>query len=314
MSLPLVSVVIPTYGRPEYLQRAVESVAQQEYDRLELVVVDDCSPTPAEQSLSELDLGDIEVTIVRHDENQGANVARNNGIRKSAGEYVAFLDDDDIWEPAKIRKQVEAFQTAPDDVGVVYTGSKYIYDDYENVETYDITGDVTRDILSGCSIGNFSTLLVDRAAIDAAGLPDPDLPSWQDRDWLLRLSEHCHFETVAEPLTVRWCQEGYDRINENFETKRDITYPRFLDKHRSLAATYGTVAERRFVASLSQSLGYNALKHGYYGDARRFLLKSLYYYPFVTERLLLTMVSLGGGYSYRPVRWLANVVRGPENA
>lgn len=314
MSSPLVSVVIPTYGRPEYLRRAVKSVVEQEYERLELVVVDDCSPTPARESLSELALEDLQVNIVRHDQNQGANVARNNGIRESSGAYVGFLDDDDIWEPTKVRKQVAAAEAAPDDVGVVYTGSKYIYDDYEAVRTYDVTGDVTEDILAGRSMGNFSTLLVDRAVIEAAGLPDPDLPSWQDRDWLLRLSEHCRFETVAEPLTVRWCQEGYDRINENFETKRDITYPRFLEKHRELAASYGAVAERKFVASLSQSLGYNALKHGYYRDARRYLLKSLYYYPLGTERLLLALASLGGGYSYRPVRWLAKAIRGPQNA
>jgi glycosyltransferase involved in cell wall biosynthesis len=312
MSSPLVSVVIPTYGRPEYLRRAVRSVVNQEYEPLELVVVDDCSPTPALESLSEVELGELTSTVVRHDENQGANVARNNGIKESIGAYVAFLDDDDIWEPSKIRKQVRAVQDGTGEVGVVYTGSKYIFDEYETVETYDRTGDLTQEILEGCSLGNFSTLLVARSAIEQAGLPDPELPSWQDRDWLLRLSEHCRFETVAEPLTVRWCQAGYDRINGNFEAKRDITYPRFLEKHRELAASYGTVTERKFVASLSQWLGYNALSHGYYRDARKYLLTALYYYPFSTARVALVALSLGGGYSYRPVRWLASLIRAPE--
>jgi glycosyltransferase involved in cell wall biosynthesis len=291
----------------------VRSVRDQEYDPLELVVVDDCSPTPASESLSELELGDLNVNIMRHDQNQGANVARNNGIRESSGTYVAFLDDDDIWEPSKIRKQVATFQNASDDVGVVYTESKYIYDGYDTLKTYDSTGDVTEDILEGCSIGNFSTLLVAREIIEQAGLPDPDLPSWQDRDWLLRLSECCHFDMVSEPLTVRWCQEGYERINGNFETKRDITYPRFLRKHRELAATYGTLTKRKFLASLSQWLGYNALYHGYYRDARKYLLKALYYYPFCRDRVVLASLSLGGGYSYRPVRWLAKAMRKPEN-
>ena len=97
---PLVSVVLPTYDRPALVRKAVASVGAQTYPNVELLVVDDCSPTPVEQALEGLSLGpSIAVRVLRHEENRGGNAARNTGIRVAAGEYVAFLDDDDRWHP-----------------------------------------------------------------------------------------------------------------------------------------------------------------------------------------------------------------------
>lgn len=301
MSTPLVSVVLPTYGRPEHLRRAAKSVNRQTYENIELVVVDDCSPTPAEQSLSPLDLENVETRIVRHEENRGANVARNTGIRTSEGTYVAFLDDDDEWKAQKIEKQVETFERAQTGVGLVYTGSVFRYGDHTQTVIYTNRGDVTEDILMGRRFGKFSTLMVERDVIERAGLPDPDLPSWQDWDWLLRLSQHCLFELVAEPLTIRWCKDDIDRIGDNFEEKRDVSYPRLLEKHVDLAGTYGWKYKRGFIAALTDEIGRSALRNGYYSDARKYLLKATYYYPFQRRRLIYTLVSLGGGYSYEPI-------------
>ncbi|WP_336330088.1 glycosyltransferase family 2 protein [Haloarcula sp. CGMCC 1.2071] len=106
---PLVSVVIPTYGRDEHLPAAIKSVLNQQYDRIELLVVDDGSPTPVATTLPEDILSDGRVKTIRHKENRGANVARNTGIQTSNGDYVAFLDDDDRWDETKIGKQVDTF-------------------------------------------------------------------------------------------------------------------------------------------------------------------------------------------------------------
>lgn len=310
MSDPLVSVVLPTYERPERLRRAVRSVVDQTYENVELLVVDDHSPTPAAESLSDVDLGGTETRHVRHERNRGANEARNTGIRRSDGAYVAFLDDDDEWKPTKIQKQVEAFEASGPDLGVVYTGSEFRYDEYTRQVAYDHAGDVTTDILSGESFGSFSTLLVDRETIEEAGLPDASFPSWQDREWLLRLSTCCTFEPVTELLTVRWCLDTGDRINDNFEEKCDVSYPRFIEKHRDLAASYGRLYERKFVASLSEILGQAALNHGRYADARKYLLRACYYYPFRKRNVAYALVALGGGYSYRPVSRLVRGLHG----
>ncbi|MFB6186238.1 MAG: glycosyltransferase family 2 protein, partial [Halobacteriaceae archaeon] len=96
----LVSVVIPTYERPEYLQGAIQTALGQTYDNIEVIVVDDGSSDPyADEIVAEFPQS---VTCIRHDENEGLSAARNTGIRNANGEYVAFLDDDDRWHKTKI--------------------------------------------------------------------------------------------------------------------------------------------------------------------------------------------------------------------
>jgi glycosyltransferase involved in cell wall biosynthesis len=310
MSAPLVSVVLPTYKRPERLRRAVRSVTQQTYDNIELLVVDDCSPTPAAETLDAGDVDGIDVTHIRHEVNRGANQARNTGIEHAQGKYVAFLDDDDEWLSEKIQRQVDCFRRSGPDVGLVYTGSKFIHGDYTRTEIFEERGDVTKAILLGKSFGQFSTYLVRNDVIEQAGLPDGDFPSWQDRDWLLRLSRYCAFEHVPEALTIRWCDDEHDRISDNFAEKRDVSYPLFIEKHRDLAASYGWQCERKFIASMSEILGRAALEHGYYQDARKYLLKAVYYYPFPAERVIYALVALGGKSTYEPLSRLTRSVHG----
>lgn len=313
MNDPLVSVVLPTYNRPDHLRNAAKSVQNQTYDRIELVVVDDHSPTPAEDTLGSLSLGGLTVKITRHDENKGANEARNTGIRQSSGEYIAFLDDDDSWDQSKIEKQVEAFREAGPEVGVVYTGSKYVYDDYERTVVFSLEGNVTEEILRGRALGEFTTVMVRRDIVRAAGLPDTDFPSWQDRDWLLRLSRHCEFKPVPEPLTTRRRVAKDSRISDNFEEKRDISYPLLIEKHRDLAAEYGWRCERAFMAATTESLGQEALKNGYYDDAKKYLIKSLQYHPIDRSRLIYSLVAFGGKYTYLPSHMVARLLHQLRN-
>ena len=297
MTPPKVSVILPTYDRPEYLRKAVDSVGSQTYENVELVVVDDHSPTPAAETLDEVD--GVEIRIVRHEENRGANEARNTGIDAADGRYIAFLDDDDTWHPKKLERQVRTFDTTDSDVGVVYTGTRYEYGSYNRIEKASLSGQVTKALLRGGSFGQFSTLLVDAAVIEESGALDTRFPSWQDREWLLRLSTCCAFDCVEAPLTVRRRMSDEESITDNFEEKRDVSYPLFLSKHRSLASEYGE--ERAFVASLSSILGECALKNGYYADARKYLLKSLYYGPLDPSTWVYAVVSLGGGVTYEPL-------------
>lgn len=304
MTAPTVSVVLPTYDRPDRLRQAVDSVAAQTYDNVELVVVDDHSPTPAADTLSN-DSG-IDLRIVRHETNKGPNTARNTGIATAEGDYIAFLDDDDAWHPEKLATQVSAFGRADDDVGVVYTGTTYDFGTYELTQIDTLSGDVTEDILLGGSVGEFSTLLVDAETVSACGDLDTRFPSWQDREWLLRLSTHCTFLPVEEALTVRNRSDDEASITDNFEEKRDVSYPLFIEKHRDLAARHG-VADA-FIASLSATLGKCALKNGYYADGRTYLLKSLYYGPADRSRWVYALLSLGGRYTYGPASTLAHTL------
>jgi glycosyltransferase involved in cell wall biosynthesis len=307
---PLVSVVLPTYDRPRRLREAVDSVTDQTYGPIELVVVDDASPTPAREVLPDTLNRDVRLRHVCHTENRGANAARNTGIKAATGELVSFLDDDDRMAPEKLERQVRVYQDADPAVGVVYTGTRYV--NPSGVEQFARTpttrGDVTRDILTGEPVGEFPTAMVDPATIEQAGLPDERFPSWQDREWFLRLSRHCEFEPVPEPLSIR--RMGYDdQIHQNFETKRDVSYPLFVEKHRPLAAEYGPLVERRFMSSLARMLGMAAVSTGHYAEARRYLLRAIRHYPAETDAYPYLIASLGGKYTYRTGKWLRHLLR-----
>lgn len=303
---PLVSVVLPTYDRPESLKEAFRSVKKQTYPRIELVVVDDCSPVPAAESIDEVGTDGIStVRCVRHDDNQGANAARNTGIRRSTGELVAFLDDDDRWMPEKVTRQVRRFEDGPADLGVVTVGTRIVDSDGTWIGTSraSVEGDAFESLLYGAVVGSFSRIMVRSEAISQAGLLDESFPSWQDREWCLRLSRHCTFASVSDILVERRIDSD-DRISDDFEQKRDVSYPRFLEKHRSLAAEQGTLVERRFVASLSRTLAFSGLSHGYYRDAIKYLSISLVYYPFDPKSYVYLGLALCGPLTFKPARRL----------
>ena len=307
MSPPTVSVVLPTYDRPDKLRRAVATVAAQTYDPVELVVVDDHSPEPARAVLDDCDTtGLATVTCIRHGENRGANAARNTGIREASGDCLAFLDDDDRWESEKLARQVDAMEAGGERVGVVYTGARYVYPDGERVIVNDVRGDATEAILRGESVAEFSALLVRASVVARAGLPDERFPSWQDHEWLLRLSLHCEFDVVPEPLTIRhWDHEG--RIGQNFAKRRDVSFPLFVEKHRDLAREYGL--EHRFVASLLETLVIDAAQNGHYGQARNLALRTIRTDPSFRTPWFYLLACLGGGLTYRPAKRLMALVQ-----
>lgn len=303
-SSPLVSVVIPSYGRPDLVEQAIKSVLNQTYENIELLVVDDHSPTPVEESLHEKTLLDDRITVIRLNENSGANVARNTGIRRSTGVYVAFLDDDDRWMTEKVQRQVNAFNEASSEVGVVFTGLEHVDDDGRilgnRIPTVD--GKITKDLLEGTPLAPLSTVMIRSDVIDRAGLLDERFPSWQDREWYIRLSERCAFKSISEPL-VQKLSSSHEQISDDFESKRDVSYPLFLEKHRETARKYGNMTERRLIAAKSYQLGREAMKNNHYNDARKYFVKSICVYPFKLHPIAYFVVVIGGRKTHNLFRY-----------
>lgn len=114
MAEPLFSVIVPTYGRPEFLADAVEAVLAQSVGDLECVVVDDASPVPPDLP------DDPRVRLVRRTENGGAAAARNTGLREARGRYVTFLDDDDVYTSDRLALALEGLARAP--IAICWSG------------------------------------------------------------------------------------------------------------------------------------------------------------------------------------------------
>lgn len=292
---PVVSVVLPTYDRPEMVREAVQSVAAQRYPAVELIVVDDASPSPAEPVVEDAAPPELQWRCLRHSTNQGANSARNTGIDAASGEIIAFIDDDDRWLPGKLSRQVAAFQE-DENVGVVLVGQQFVTEGGKTtVELPVIDGNSTRQLLTEGIPASFSTIAVRRSILDVAGLPDERFPIWQDREWLVRLSRETEISTITEPLILRRIGD-YGQISNRFEPMRDSTYPLFVEKHRDTAAEYG--CEGSFVAAMASGVASIALVTGHYVGARRFALKAIRTNPTSVKSYVYLFMASGGRYTY----------------
>lgn len=301
-SAPLVTAIVPTYGRSAALQRAVESVLDQTYETLELVVVDDASPEPVEPLLADrIEATSRDVTCIRHEENQGANAARNTGIRAASGDYLAFLDDDDRWLPDSVERRVARIDGRPD-VGLVYSEARTVTADGHVLHETDssVEGEALRDVLRGHVVGSFSRVLVRTAAVEHAGLPDERFPSWQDWEWYIRLARHYRFAHVPEVLTERTV--AHEQITDAHEAKRDVSYPLLLEKHGDTAAACGWRVKRQFHAACARSLAASALQNGYWRDAVRYAVRAVRSYPLSARSLLYLGLALGGPKALQPAR------------
>src|ERR1700759_5182615 len=111
--LPLVSVVIPTFNRRHLILRALQSVVEQTYPHLEVIVVDDASTDGTVEFLESKHFN-VPLRVIRIEQNSGPSAARNKGIACASGKYVALLDSDDYWLPGKLARQVEVAERSLD--------------------------------------------------------------------------------------------------------------------------------------------------------------------------------------------------------
>ena len=115
--MPLVSVIVPAYNYGRYLREAIESIQAQDYDDLEILVVDNASTDDTQAVLASIQ--EPRMRVLTLEVNQGLSGAFNLGLESARGEYVAYLDADDRWRPGKLRPQVELMESEPG-VGVVF--------------------------------------------------------------------------------------------------------------------------------------------------------------------------------------------------
>lgn len=223
-----VSVVIPTFNNAAYIGQAVDSVLHQSYRDMEIIVVDDGSTDDTKAILSKFGKS---ITYI-YQENKSAPVARNTGIEAANGEYVAFLDSDDIWERHNLGTKMTVFRENPD-LGAVFSDfsiffgdgrsnpaamrSLYpiftrqkarlsnIFDDgslalcTEGEDTTLYKGNVFKPLLHGNFI-MLSSVVARKEAIVDAGAFDESLMTQQDYDLFLRLSRQMKWGFIDSPL------------------------------------------------------------------------------------------------------------------
>jgi glycosyltransferase involved in cell wall biosynthesis len=203
MSLkPLVSVVIPTYNRAQQTIAAIESVLAQTYPNFEIIIVDDGSTNGSDQAIKrfigEKTNGGHQIFFCSQP-NQGAGAARNTGISKARGEYIAFLDSDDFWVPEKLESQVQVLEQLKDECGVCFTDARLVNNSGMDISSFHVHGrnyqqaigiDRNATKLLADSFSGFwvSSLLVRADIARKIGGFSPDISFVEDRDFHFRLS------------------------------------------------------------------------------------------------------------------------------
>lgn len=230
-----VSIVMPTFKRGAFLERAIGTVFAQTHTNWELIVVDDNHPggrhrRDTEQFMRPF-LADERVVYLKHERNRGGAAARNTGILSSRGRYVAFLDDDDEWDAEKLEKQLTCFAAEPA-LGLVYCGYRrmYVETGQESVELPDRRRHTFAKLLAENGIGTTSTVICRRDALIDVGMFDEELPSRQDADLYVRMAREHAIGYIAEPL-VTWYRHAGDAIGKNRE-KAVTAHRIFLHKYR----------------------------------------------------------------------------------
>lgn len=230
----MISVVIPTYKRPDLLSRLLESICKQTYSPTEVIVIDDASGMDDEYQAC-IDkfssrLPNLIYQCVEH--NSGAPHARNIGIRLASNSWIALVDDDDEWLPEKLDKQWKLAAKADPKLGLIYTWTRAqgCVDQPSYLSTHTVSGDAVRAILSTNFIMSAS-VMVRKQAIEEAGLFDEILPSCQDWDmWVRIFLKGYHCAVVPEVLTI-YHRHGGESIGLSARAK--LGYKLFLDKHFS---------------------------------------------------------------------------------
>jgi len=242
---PAVTVVIPTFNRAAIVGRAIRSVLAQTCQDWELIVVDDYSTDGTEQAVGSF--SDRRIEYVRHDRNRGGGAARNTGIRRARGDYVAFLDSDDEWLPEKLEKDLEVFRKSDHELGFVYTGKMILEESGKllRVRMPTLCGWVYEAMLEVNFVGSCSRVTAKKQVLDRVAGFDEMLPNGQDYDLWLRVARvskigcvpHCLVKryVLAERMSVhlRGICEGWERILMKY---RGDMKSRTLTKHLSRVA------------------------------------------------------------------------------
>jgi glycosyltransferase involved in cell wall biosynthesis len=200
MSPPLVSVIIPTYNRSSLLLEAVDSVFKQTFQDFELIVIDDGSRDGTAKALAPYQ--DRFVSYIQN--NRGVSAARNRGIRMARGQWIAFLDSDDLWLPEKLETQTRFFSQNSEAL-ICQTEEIWIRNGRRvnpRKKHQKYSGNIFAPSLRLCLVSP-SAVMIKKGLFEQVGFFDETLPACEDYDLWLRISAHFPVFLIEQPLVVK---------------------------------------------------------------------------------------------------------------
>jgi glycosyltransferase involved in cell wall biosynthesis len=264
MTKSKVTVIIPTFKRSNMLSRAIDSVLNQTYQNLEIIVIDDNDPSSKYRKETEIVMEkykEIEkVKYIKHECNKNGSAARNTGIKNSNSEYIAFLDDDDEYLPRKIELSVDRMETLGESWAGCYTAYKKMLKNnhYQNSLGNKEGSLLLETLARNVFLGGGSNLFLRRKAIVDIGGFDETFKRNQDIEFLVRLFQKykiayvdkcsliIHYEVRDNPIS-------YERSIE-IDEKYLETFKPFLENlsENEMKYVYHNIALQRFKLSVNE--------------------------------------------------------------
>ncbi|TCL07336.1 glycosyltransferase family 2 protein [Sodalis ligni] len=244
---PLVSVIIPTYGRPEKLARAIESLLVQTYKNIEIIIVDDNPPDSANRLETEKKIAEFlhieSVRYLKRAVNGGGSLARNTGIDAAKGMFVTFLDDDDIYLPQKVERQVNHIISKNIDVSVCDMQFSENDKIIETQVSYAEVGDLANFLTRG---NTFTPMILCKKECLRLVNGFHDTPKFQDHLLMIKLLRydfkveilreklfiHNNHQEERITLTSRFCDGYKEKIKFEIENKD------YLSRHQNKIVSF----------------------------------------------------------------------------
>lgn len=296
---PTISVIIPCYNGEKFIAEAIKSVLNQTYKEFEIIVVDDGS-IDGTRTQVEPYLTNRRIKFIQHNGNKGIAAARNTGITHSRGEFITFLDQDDLWLPEKLEKQIKVMLCGQEKPGLVFTGMLEIKEDGTTQKKPrkdklppNINSLSQKKVTESLFMYNFIpliTAMVRRECFDKVGLMDESIKGGaDDYDICLRIADKYKVKYIDTVLAVHRIHEANYSNDERF----------FYD---NMTITSKMAQQIPYLVNLvkkKQSTSYFDLGRFYqlnseFHLARKMFIKSIKNYPFQTKSLIALLLSCFG--------------------
>ena len=255
----LVSVIMPTYNHAQYIGEAIDSVLNQTYRNLELIIIDNYSKDNTEKIVASYK--DDRIKYLKFKNNGVIAASRNYGIKHSRGEYIAFLDSDDMWEFVKLEKQIPLFEKKPV-VGLVYSDAYRINSNGNIIGKFsdDINyfrGKIFHKLLFECFIAPLSSVVMRKIVFHKVGVFSIKYNIFDDYDLYLRIAELFEIDYNCEPL-LRYRHHSSNVSKNNLSVKEGLDIlDHWLKKKQEIKDSYrDSIGRRKFLLYTKLALSY----------------------------------------------------------
>ena len=267
---PLISVVIPVYNRAHLIEKTINSVSEQSYKNLEIIIVDDCSTDNIEELIKKLN--NLQIRFFKQKMNMGPSAARNRGVEEAKGELIAFLDSDDEWYPDKIEKQVKQLVELDGNTVLVYSGFEMIdFTTGGKIGEKLSTVDLCKNFISGTFLltPQPSTTLVRKSAFKEVGGFDINLKANEDTELAIKLCKKYKLIPTNEILVK--VTRNHNQLMGNLKN--------YIEAREIILQKHSNYLSKKILFNLSKQIANYYILNNNYSFAKKYIIQSLYYNP-----------------------------------